>query len=65
MNFDPIRRDFNAEGHKAFSPMRELSFLQSSLCRSGNVVTMDEARKYAAEQSPAEPISSYADRRGV
>ena len=65
MNFDPIHGDFNTEGHKAFSPMRELSFLQSSLCRSGNVVTMDEARKYAAEQAPSEPIMNYADRRGV
>lgn len=52
MNFDPILRDFNADGHKAFSELRELSFVQSSMCRSGNVVTMDEARKYAAEQSP-------------
>jgi hypothetical protein len=65
VNFDPIHRDFNASGHKAFSPMRELSFLQSSLCRSGNVVTMDEARRHAAEQSPPEPITNYADRRGV
>ena len=59
MNFDPIHGDFNTEGHKAFSPMRELSFLQSSLCRSGNVVTMDDARKHAAtlhgSQSGADP----------
>ena len=59
MNFDPIHRDFNADGHKAFSDYRELSFIQSSLCRSGNVVSLDDARKHAAtlhgSQSGADP----------
>jgi hypothetical protein len=59
MNFDPIQRDFNAGGHKAFSDLRELSFIQSSLSRSGNVVSLDDARKHAAtlhgSQSGANP----------
>lgn len=65
MNFEPQSRPYDGAAHRACSDLRELYFVQSSLSRDGHVATLADAREtYAREQSPQDPITDYADRRG-
>lgn len=61
MTFDAyIRKFYDAGAHKLLHGQREAYIAQSANTRDGQVAEY----AYAREQSPQEPITNFADRRG-